>query len=56
MRKVYVDVTTRLIIQMDEGASVKDVLSEAEYDFKIDRDDIDIVDAEIISWKVTDSK
>lgn len=56
MRKVYVNVTTRLIINMDEGADVGDVVSEMDYNFLSGTDEADIVDTEIRDYEVIDSK
>ena len=47
MRKVYVEVTTRIIMQMDDGVEVDDVISEMHYDFEPATDDVDFVDTEI---------
>ena len=55
-RKVYVDVTTRLIISMDEGIEVGDVISEMDYNFISQTDGADIVDTEIRDHEVKDSK
>lgn len=58
-RKVYVNVTVRLIINMDDDAAapeVSDVISEMDYNFTSGHDAADIVDTEIVSHEVTDSK
>jgi hypothetical protein len=56
MRKVYVEVKTRLIIQADEDTEIADVISEMDYDFTSQTDGADIVDTEIRDFEVTDSK
>lgn len=56
MRKIYVNVTTRLIIQADDGVNVDDVLSEMDYDFTSQTDGAEIIDTEIRDHEVTDSK
>lgn len=56
MRKIYVEVKTRLIIQADEDVSVDGVLENMDYNFNSKTDGADIVDTEIQSWVVTDSK
>ena len=57
MRKVYVDVLTRLIIQADETESIEDVLCNMDYDFVASNsNDADIVETEITDWYITDSK
>ena len=55
-RKVYVEVTTRLIIDMDEGIEVDEVIGELDYDFTSTTDGADIVDTEIRDYEVKDSK
>lgn len=56
MRKVYVNVVTRLIIEMEEGLSVSDVISEMDYTFVSTTDGAIIADTEIRDHEVTDSK
>ena len=56
MRKVYVNVIAGLIIEMDEGVKVSDVISEMDYDFRFDGEGADIVDSEIVHYEITDSK
>ena len=56
MRKVYVEVKTRLIINVDEGVSVDSVIEDMDYSFTSQNDGADIVDTEIQEWEVTDSK
>lgn len=55
-RKVYVNVTTRLIINMDEGIKVSDVVSEMDYNFSSQTEGAEIVDTEIRDHEVKDSK
>jgi len=47
MRKVYVNVTTRLIIELDDGVDVDEVISEMDYDFKSETEGADITDTVI---------
>jgi len=56
MRKVYVNVTTRLIIDMDDGIEVSEVIENMDYDFKPMTEGVDIVDMEIREHEVIDSK
>ena len=56
MRKVYVEVVTRLIIDMEEGLSVADVITEMDYKFTSTTDGAIIADTEIRDYEVTDSK
>ena len=55
-RKVYVDVKVRLIIEMEEGIEVAEVIQEMDYDFTSQIDNAVIIDIEIEDYEVTDSK
>ena len=55
-RKVYVNVTTRLIFRVDEGQSIYEVLENMGYSFTSDSDNADILETEILDWEVVDSK
>ena len=55
-RKVYVNVTTRLIFRVDEGQSIYEVLENMDYSFKSDSDNAEILETEILDWEVVDSK
>jgi hypothetical protein len=55
-RKVYVNVTVRLIIRANEGIDISDVISELDYNFKSQTEGADIEDTEITDHEVTDSK
>ena len=56
MRKVYVDVKVHLIVNLDEGIEVNEVLEEMDYTFSSETDGADIVDTEITHWEIIDSK
>jgi hypothetical protein len=56
MKKVYVEVTTRLIVQMDEDCSVEEVMENMDYEFNYNDYNADIVDTEIRDYTVTDVK
>jgi hypothetical protein len=56
MRKVYINVITRLIINVDEGTDVGEVLENMDYNFVSKTDSADIVDTEISDWDIEDSK
>lgn len=56
MRKVYVEVVTRLIIDMEEGIGIADVITELDYKFTSTTDGADIADTEILDFTVKDSK
>lgn len=55
-RKVYVEVKTRLIIDIEEGVEIDEVMNEIDYSYDSMTDEADIVDAEMIDYEVTDSK
>ena len=56
MRKVYINVTTRLIIRADEGVDINDVLENMDYTYTSQTEGADIEDTEIQDWDITDSK
>jgi len=55
-RKVYVNVTTRLILQVNEGVEVTEVLDNMDYNFIPNSDHADCVGSEITGWEIIDSK
>lgn len=55
-RKVYVDVTVRLIINMDDGVETEDVINELDYDFSDTTDKASVEDSEITDYEIIDSK
>ena len=55
-RKVYVNVTVRLIIRADEGVEINNVLEDMEYDFTSQTEGADIEDTEVQNWEIIDSK
>ena len=55
MRKVFVNVTVKIALNMDEGV-VTEVLENMDYNFKSQSEGVDVVETEIINWDVTDSK
>ena len=56
MRKVYVDVVIRLIIDVQDDANFIDVMDELEYDFNDGTGKAWVNDSEITDWNVVDSK
>jgi len=56
MKKVYIDVTTRVILQMNEEVSVDNVVNDIAYEYTFDGEEADIIDAEMTNWIVTDVK
>jgi len=55
-RKVYVTVTARLVIRMDEGIEVGDVIDDMNYAFTSDTEGAVIEDSSIENHEVNDSK
>lgn len=56
MRKVYVKVTTKLILTLSDDDSLEDVMSDMEYDFTSNTEGVYVVDTEMLDYVVTDSK
>jgi hypothetical protein len=56
IRKVYVNVKTRLIIHVDEGVDIDEVMENMDYNFTADESYASVVDTEIREWEVFDSK
>ena len=55
MKKVYVEVTSRLIIDLEEGVNVSDVITEMDYSFNSTTDGAMIVDTEIRDYESTEA-
>jgi len=56
MKKVYVLVTCRLIVNLDEEESFDELMENMDYNFTSHTDGADIVDTEIREWQVVDGK
>ena len=56
MRKVYVDVTIRLIMNVEDGVSIGDVMGEMDYEFNPLDETAKVVDTEMTMFDVIDSK
>ncbi len=57
MRKVYVEVKVKLIINTEEGVEIDKLLEDMNYSFNSsDLSKAIIEDTEIIDWEITDSK
>lgn len=56
MRKIYVEVKVRLIINADEGVDIDDVISDCDYEFVSRTPGADITDTEIQEIEIKDSK
>ncbi len=56
MRKVYININTRVIVEMDEGIDVDEVIQEMDYSFISQTEGAIVHDTEIRDYEVTDSK
>lgn len=61
MRKVYIDVKCRLILNVDEGVEVSKVMQGLDVDFAFADGDLEsdcatIEDQEVVGYEITDSK
>ena len=55
MRKVYTEIKFKVVMNVDEGVEVSDVINDMDYVFT-PSDNADIVDTEMIDFEITDSK
>jgi hypothetical protein len=56
MRKVTVKLEMRLVMLVNEGVEVSDVLNELDYEVEDTTTSADILDTEITGYEVVDSK
>lgn len=56
MRKVFVNLTVRLVINVNEGTEVQEVIDELQYDFTDTTGKAKVMDSSIIDSDVTNSK
>lgn len=56
MRKVYVEVKVKLVINANDGVALSKIIDEMEYEFSDNTGKADIYDSEILDYKVIDSK
>ena len=56
MRKVYVTVKARLIIQAEDDVDIDDVLDNMDYSFDSNTDNADIVETELTDWNIDDMR
>lgn len=55
-RKIYVNITTRIIIRADDDADVDDVINELDYSFSDTTGKAQVEDTNITDYEITDSK
>lgn len=56
VRKVYVQLTVGLVIQLDDGLDVEDVVNDLDYGFRSQTDGADVIMEDIKEFEVKDSK
>lgn len=56
MRKVSVEVKVKLVMTIDDGVEVGDIIDEMEYDFNDTTTQATVEDTEILDYEVVDSK
>lgn len=59
MRKVYINITCRVILRVNEGVSLHDVIDEMNYDFSIadhSNTQAEIEDTQMLAWDIINSK
>jgi hypothetical protein len=56
MRKLYIDVTVRLIVEVEEGKTVDNTMESLDMTFVSTDETVEVVDATIENFNLTDSK
>ena len=56
MRKVTVKLEMHLVIRVNEGVEISEVVNELDYDIRDTTTAADILDTEITSYEIVDSK
>ena len=56
MRKVTVQLEMRIVMSVDEGVEISDVINELDYQVNDTTTSADILDTEITDYEVVDSK
>lgn len=56
MRKVYVNMTVRAIIQVEDGVPIDDVINDTDYTIAYLGDEATVIDTELIDYEIMDSK
>ena len=54
MKKLYVYVSTRLVIEMEDDVEIDEVLQDMDYNFTSTMDEAKITDTEIQDWHIHD--
>jgi hypothetical protein len=57
MRKAYVELKVKIIMELEEGVSVNEVINDMDYKFSYSEPNYgEITDTEILDYEVVDSK
>ena len=56
MRKLYINMKIRVIVQADDGVDIGEVLDEMDYNLNSHTEGADVLDTEITDYEITDSK
>ncbi len=56
MRKVTVELEMRLVMLVDEGVEISDVVNELDYEVSDTTTAADVLDTEITGYEIVDSK
>ena len=56
MRKVTVELEMRVVMSVDEGVEISDIVNELDYQINDTTSTVDILDTEITDYEVVDSK
>lgn len=54
-RKVTVNITCKVILDVDEGLEIGDIINDMEYGF-VPQEGASLVDEELVGFNVTDSR
>ena len=56
MRKVYIKLETMLMINVEEGIEISEVIDDMYYEITLQTENSELVDYEIVKFEVIDSK
>lgn len=56
MRKVYVEIKVKAIINIEEGIELDEVISEMDYNLTSQTEGAEIIDTQILEHEIMDSK
>jgi hypothetical protein len=54
--KVTVEIKVKVLVNLNDGENLTDIIDEMEYDFSDTTGNADVVDTEITGWEVLDSR